>query len=344
MSGVRQGGFSPTIFGAKVRNILVGREWSLSHSRGPPHCACGSQLADQPDRWGRACPFLSLPGGYYGGDGSWAFAPCHLSKKSFQCPRQTRGTFGSVADNSACFCLFSRTVVLTTIFALWSLMKGSEPIKILSYNLHLGRSAFRKRAIEEGLVQTILREQCDIVMIQELWLPEDAVIHSFFNTASSGSQSSWIITISHCSRRMVCTRPSSIALLRKALQPRCLSQKSDRRGSRANHPARAVRYRDDPGGGIQCAAVLEASARLISAVSAVRCLIRWPSEEKRGSSLSSGRPIASASACPHRLVAARDVEGPVGGRVNPVRRRERMMIAGGTRRTACIEVDSRRPR
>jgi hypothetical protein len=34
-------------------------------------------------------------------------------------------------------------------------MKGSEPIKILSYNLHLGRSAFRKKAIEESLVQTI---------------------------------------------------------------------------------------------------------------------------------------------------------------------------------------------
>ncbi|MDQ3231980.1 MAG: endonuclease/exonuclease/phosphatase family protein [Pseudobdellovibrionaceae bacterium] len=57
----------------------------------------------------------------------------------------------------------------------------SEPIKILSYNLHLGLSAFRKRAIEERLIQTILREQCDIVMLQELWIPEDAVILSFLD-------------------------------------------------------------------------------------------------------------------------------------------------------------------
>jgi endonuclease/exonuclease/phosphatase family metal-dependent hydrolase len=60
-------------------------------------------------------------------------------------------------------------------------MKRSEPIKVLSYNLHLGRSAFRKKAIEESLVQTILREQCDIVMLQELWIPEDAVIRSFLD-------------------------------------------------------------------------------------------------------------------------------------------------------------------
>lgn len=60
-------------------------------------------------------------------------------------------------------------------------MKRTEPIKILSYNLHLGRSAFRKKAIEESLVQTILREQCDIVMLQELWIPEDAVILSFLD-------------------------------------------------------------------------------------------------------------------------------------------------------------------
>ncbi len=72
-------------------------------------------------------------------------------------------------------------MVLTPIFALWTLMKRWEPIKILSYNLHLGRSAFRKKTIEEGLVQTILREQCDIVMLQELWIPEDAVVHNFLD-------------------------------------------------------------------------------------------------------------------------------------------------------------------
>jgi endonuclease/exonuclease/phosphatase family metal-dependent hydrolase len=59
--------------------------------------------------------------------------------------------------------------------------RSSESIKILSYNLHLGLSAFRKKAIEERLIQTILREQCDIVMLQELWIPEDAVVRNFLD-------------------------------------------------------------------------------------------------------------------------------------------------------------------
>src|SRR6266850_2992936 len=46
---------------------------------------------------------------------------------------------------------------------------------------------------------------------------------------------------------------------------------------------------------------------------------------------------------PHRLVAAGDIEGPVGSRVDAVRRRERMMVAGGAGRASGIEVDARRP-
>jgi endonuclease/exonuclease/phosphatase family metal-dependent hydrolase len=73
-------------------------------------------------------------------------------------------------------------MVVATIFALWTLMrKRSPPIKVLSYNLHFGLSAFRKRTVEERLIQTILREQCDIVMLQEIWIPEDAVVASFLD-------------------------------------------------------------------------------------------------------------------------------------------------------------------
>lgn len=63
-------------------------------------------------------------------------------------------------------------------------MKPKPPlqrIKILSYNIHWGLSAFRKHAVEERLVQTIIREKSDIVLLQELWLPEDLALLSMLD-------------------------------------------------------------------------------------------------------------------------------------------------------------------
>ncbi len=55
---------------------------------------------------------------------------------------------------------------------------GPLSLKIISYNVHWGLSTFRRHAIEERLVQTILREQCDLILLQELWLPEGEVLLS----------------------------------------------------------------------------------------------------------------------------------------------------------------------
>src|SRR5260370_32505730 len=46
---------------------------------------------------------------------------------------------------------------------------------------------------------------------------------------------------------------------------------------------------------------------------------------------------------PHRLVAACDVERAIGRLEDAVRRRQRMMVAGGRGRLAGFEINSRRP-
>lgn len=54
-------------------------------------------------------------------------------------------------------------------------------LRILSYNIHWGRSAFRRHVIEDRLVQTIIREKCDIVLLQELWFREGEVLRSLLD-------------------------------------------------------------------------------------------------------------------------------------------------------------------
>src|SRR5512146_1911010 len=56
-----------------------------------------------------------------------------------------------------------------------------------------------------------------------------------------------------------------------------------------------------------------------------------------------GPPDRLGERVPHGLVAAGDIEGPVGGRVNAVWRRERMMVASRSGRNSGVKVDSRRP-
>ncbi len=54
-------------------------------------------------------------------------------------------------------------------------------IKLLSYNIHWGLSAFRKKAVENRLVETIIREKSDVVLLQELWLPDDLALLSMLD-------------------------------------------------------------------------------------------------------------------------------------------------------------------
>lgn len=58
-----------------------------------------------------------------------------------------------------------------------------EPLalKLLSYNIHWGLSTFRRRLVEANLVQTIIREKCDIVLLQEVWLQGGDVLRSLLD-------------------------------------------------------------------------------------------------------------------------------------------------------------------